>query len=91
MPKLLGIIGALIVCAGLDLLWQSRVELRFWASIFRQALRALLRGPLRLISFGEAARKRQTAIQLLLGLGLALVLGPMLIAAGITLMLHVHL
>ena len=30
MPKLLGIIGLLVICAGIDLLWQSRHEIKFW-------------------------------------------------------------
>ena len=34
MPKLLGIIGALVICAGLDLLWQSRNEIQFWMAAY---------------------------------------------------------
>jgi hypothetical protein len=29
VPKLLGIIGLLVICAGIDLLWQSRHEIKF--------------------------------------------------------------
>lgn len=92
MPKLLGIVGALVICAGLDLLWQVRRELRFWLSAYMTALREMLRfeEPLRFVPIRELAHKRQSAVQFLLGMGFALVLGPLLIAVGVTLMLHMH-
>lgn len=99
MPKLLGIIGVLVVCAGLDLLWQLHRELRFWASTYLNVFRAMLR-------FGEPERvvvikavavtlsellRRQSGRQFLLAMGLALVLGPTLIVIGVTLTFYVHL
>jgi hypothetical protein len=39
----------------------------------------------------EAAAKRHGAVRFLLGIGFAFLLGPILIALGITLMLHPHL
>ncbi|MGH9736260.1 MAG: hypothetical protein ACRD8A_16935 [Candidatus Acidiferrales bacterium] len=90
MPKLLVVIGILIVCAGLDLLWQLRREFRFWdLNIFRAMLGFGI--PERALPTEEVARRRQNALQLLLGMALALVLGPALIAIGATVISHVHL
>jgi hypothetical protein len=89
MPKLLGIIGFIVMCAGIDLLWQSRREIRFWMAAYAKVFRALLwrQDPARVFPWPEAAVKRQRAVGVLLGVGLALVLGPILIAVGITLMI----
>lgn len=94
MPKLLGIIGILVVCAGIDLLWQSRHEIKFWLAAYLVVFRALLRqqeSPMRVFPAKEAADKRHGAVRFLLGVGFAFLLGPILIALGITLMLHPHL
>jgi hypothetical protein len=93
MPKLLGIVGALVICAGLDLLWQSRHELRFWLSAYLKIPRALLRfeHPLVFFPAKEAAQRRQSEVRFLLAMGLTFVLGPMLIALGVTLMLYKNL
>ncbi len=93
MPKLLGIIGALVICAGLDLLWQSRHELRFWFSAYRNLLLALFRlgEPLRFFPIKEVAQRRHSAVRFLLGMGFAFVLGPVLIALGVTLVLYTKL
>lgn len=93
MAKLLGIIGALVICAGLDLLWQARYELRFWASVYLKVLRAMLglEQPVRAQEIREVVKRRQSALQFLLGMGFVLVLGPMLIAVGVTLMFYMHL
>ena len=42
MPKLLGIIGLLVICAGIDLLWHSRQEIKFWIIAYLAFFRALL-------------------------------------------------
>jgi hypothetical protein len=88
MPKLLGIVGALVTCAGLDLLWQSRHELRFWLSAYQRVFGAMLHfeGPLRLFPLKEIAQRRDGAVRILLGMGFAFLLGPMLIVLGLTLM-----
>ena len=92
MPKLLGIVGALVICAGLDLLWQARRELRFWLSGYVKLPLAILRldAPLRFFLIRDLAQKRQSAIQFLLGMVFTFVLGPVLIAVGVTLMFHMH-
>lgn len=105
MPRLLGIVGALVICAGFDLLWQCRHEIRFWIAAYLKVFRAMLRQeePLRrfpspmdlgahvLLQTKEAAEKRHGAVRFLLGMGFAFILGPMLIALGITLMFYTNL
>jgi hypothetical protein len=93
MPRLLGIVGALVICAGVDLLWQSRHEIRFWIAAYMKVFRAIFRHeePLRAFPAKEEAEKRHGAIRFLLGMGFAFVLGPMLIALGLALMLYTNL
>lgn len=100
MPRLLGIVGALVICAGLDLLWQCRHEIRFWIATYVKVFRAMLRqeeprrgfaspihlGMGALLHTKEAAQKRHNAVRFLLGMGFAFFLGPILIALSITLM-----
>jgi hypothetical protein len=93
MPKLLGIVGTLVICAGIDLLWQSRREIRFWIAAYFSVFRAMLHqqeAP-RVFPSKEAAEKRRGAIRVLLGMGFAFFLGPILLALGLTLMLLPHL
>jgi hypothetical protein len=93
MPKLLGIVGALVICAGLDLLWQCRHEIRFWISAYLKVFGAMLRQeePQRVFPSKEAAEKRQGAIRFLLGMGFTFLLGPSLIALSLTLMFYKNL
>lgn len=105
MPKLLAIIGFLVICAGLDLLWQCRHEIRFWITAYMKVFRAMLRQeePLRkfpsptdlgtyvLLHTKEAAEKRHGAVRFLLGMGFTFLLGPILIVLSITLMLYTNL
>jgi hypothetical protein len=90
MPKLLGIVGALVICAGLDLLWQSRHEIRFWIAAYMGVFRAMLRHeePSTVFPAKGAREKRHGAIRFLLGMGFAFFLGPMLIVLGLTLMFY---
>lgn len=104
MPKLLAIIGFLVICAGLDLLWQCRHEIRFWITAYMKVFRAMLRQeePLRkfpspidlgmyVLHTKEAVEKRHGAVRFLLGMGFAFFLGPILIALSITLMFYTNL
>jgi hypothetical protein len=93
MPKLLGIVGALVICAGLDLLWQCRHEIRFWISAYLKVFGAMLRQeePLHVFPSKEAVEKRQGAIRFLLGMGFAFLLGPILIVLSLTLMFYKNL
>jgi hypothetical protein len=88
VPHLLGLIGTLIVFAGLDLLWQSRKEfvywLRTWIRIFRSALRQP-GAPALSLALASSARERQSTLRILVGMGLVFFLGPVLIVLGLTL------
>jgi hypothetical protein len=91
MPKLLGIVGILVVCAGLDLLWQSRREIRFWLAAFLNVFRSALRQqgtPLRSLPSAIVAEKRHGAVRVLLGVSFAFLLGPLLIVASLTWILY---
>jgi len=94
VPKLLGIIGILVICAGFDLLWQSRHEIKFWVIAYVNVFRAMLRhqeSPLDAIPATASAEQRQGALRVLLGMGFAFFLGPILLAIGVTLLLFPHL
>lgn len=94
MPKLLGIIGILVICAGCDLLWQSRHEIKFWIVAYVNVFRAMLRhqeSPLKSLTDDVPAEKRRGALRVFLGMGFAFFLGPILVALGVTLMLLPHL
>lgn len=86
MPKLVSIIGFIIMCAGIDLLWQSRMDIRYWFAAYLSLARELLkkRDVSRLVA---AARKRQGAAGVLLGMCLVFLVGPVLILTGVALML----
>lgn len=90
MPKLLGIVGILVVCAGLDLLWQSRAEISFWLAAYFNAFRSALRQPgsaPRSLPSAVVGEKRHGAVRFLLGMSFVFFFGPILIAIGVTLML----
>jgi hypothetical protein len=97
MPKLLGIIGALVICAGLDLLWQSRQEIKFWLAAYINVFRSILRRreypvqPVRGLPVAVSPAKRKHAVRFLLGVGFAFLLGPILIALSVTLLLYKNL
>lgn len=85
MWKLVGVIGLIVMCAGIDLLWQSRREARFWFTTFVRIFRALLAHQQPQAVSVTDSRGRHAA-RVLLGASLALVLGPILLALGVTLM-----
>jgi hypothetical protein len=90
VPKLLGMVGILVVCAGLDLLWQSRSEISFWLAAYVNAFRSALRQPgssPRALPAAIVGEKRHGAIRVLLGMSFVFFFGPILIAIGVTLML----
>lgn len=90
MPKLLGVVGILVVCAGLDLLWQSRSEISFWLAAYFNAFRSALRQPgaaPRHLPAAVVGEKRHGAVRFLLGMSFVFFFGPILIAIGVTLML----
>lgn len=94
MPKLLGIVGLLVTCAGLDLLWQTRHEIKFWIGAYVSVFRAMLRHheePFHALPSSVSPEKRQHAVRFLLGMGFAFFLGPILLMIGVTLLLFPHL
>jgi hypothetical protein len=87
MWKLIGIIGLIVMAAGIDLLWQSRREVRFWIVTFVGIFRALLRQqPQHVLTTNDNQWKRRHAARVFVGASLALFLGPILLALGVTLM-----
>lgn len=92
MPRLLGMIGLLVVCAGVHLLWQSRRDVAYWIAAFFRVFRTQLRDAPQsrndLIAQESPAARREGTLRLLLGAGLLFFLGPLLIALGLTLMLY---
>lgn len=94
MPTLFGIIGVLVTCAGLDLLWQTRAEIQFWLGAYIKMFRAMLRsrGSAEGIFPGhDAAHKHRGAVRFLLGIAFTFVFGPALIIIGFGLFLKFHL
>jgi hypothetical protein len=89
MAKLLGIIGLIVICAGIDLLWQWRREIRFWLVAYARAFRAILwrQDAEGAFPWREASIRRQAALGVLLGMGFAFVAGPILVGVGVTLMI----
>jgi hypothetical protein len=90
MPKLLAVVGALVICAGLDLLLQSYAQIRYWFEAYISFLGALWTRPVsaRIVASAKNFAKNQAAVQVLLGLGFAFVLGPLLLVVSLTLLLH---
>jgi hypothetical protein len=86
VPKLVSIVGFIVMCAGIDLLWQSRMDIRYWFAAYRSIWRELWRrrDVSRLVA---AARKRHGAAGVLLGMSLVFLIGPVLILTGVALML----
>lgn len=85
MWKLVGVIGLIVMCAGIDLLWQSRREARFWFTTFVGIFRALLAHQ-QPQAVPVADSRRRHAVRVLLGASLALIVGPILLAIGVALM-----
>jgi hypothetical protein len=88
MWKLIGIIGLIVICAGFDLLWQSRREVGFWVATFVGIFRALLRSqqPRDVIAANRGLPRHRHAARVLVGASLVLIVGPILLALGVTLM-----
>jgi hypothetical protein len=93
MPKLLGIIGILVLCAGLDSLNQSKSEIRFWLAAYVRIFRALLQHgePSHVFRSEESPPERHGAARVFLGRGFAFFLGPILIVLSLTLFLYPNL
>jgi hypothetical protein len=90
VAKLVSVIGVLVICAGVDLLWQSRRDVRYWLATFVDVLRGLVSSdephPLSLSSKLPGERRHQI-LRVFLGMSLVLILGPIFLVVGVTLML----
>ena len=88
MPKLIATVGGLVICAGIDLLWQSREQIHYWLETFGKFLSALgpRQLPARIFASSADFLRRQATVQILLGLGFTFVLGPLLLAVSLTLL-----
>jgi hypothetical protein len=86
MPRLLALVGILMMFAGLHLLWLARRGIFYWleiyARVFVQRLRNLPHSPLVLDS--PAPRERHT-LRIAVGMALVFFIGPVLIALGLVL------
>jgi hypothetical protein len=94
LPTLLGMIGVLVTCAGLDLLWQTRTEIQFWISAYVKMFRAILKNrdsAKGIFSTEDASATHRGAVRFLLGFAFAFVFGPALIVIGVGLFLKFHL
>ncbi len=85
MPPLLTLIGILVVLAGLHLLWQTRHGFFFWLETYSKIFLSVLRQAGKPVSPVRPARERQSTLGMILGIGLAFVIGPALIVLGLTL------
>jgi len=88
MAKLFSEVGVLVICAGIDLLCQSRRDVSYWLSTFFEVLRGLVRQQRHpMLSAKLGSEKRHQVVRVFLGMSLLLILGPILLALGVTLML----
>ena len=45
MPKLIAVVGALVICAGIDLLWQSYAQIQYWFEAYVAFFKSTLAAP----------------------------------------------
>ncbi|HKW89336.1 MAG TPA: hypothetical protein VJN21_11335 [Candidatus Acidoferrales bacterium] len=88
----LSLIGILVVCAGLHLLWLSRGEIVYWMETWVKIFRASLRNSQNSVErrpqrprLSRFSSSREHVLRMMLGLSLALVVGPVLIFLGLVL------
>jgi hypothetical protein len=90
MPKLIAVVGALVICAGIDLLLQSYAQIQYWLEAFVVSLGSMWNRPVPacILTSAKSFVKNQAAVQVLLGLGFVFLLGPLLLVVSLTLLLH---
>jgi len=87
MAKLFSVVGVLVICAGVDLLWQSRRDVRYWMATFFDVLKGFLRKQRHpILTAKPGSERRHQVVRVFLGMSLVLILGPILLALGVTLM-----
>lgn len=88
----LSLIGILVVCAGVHLLWLSRREIVYWMGAWVRILRDSLRNSQQSVErpperprLSRFSSSREHVLRMMLGLSLVLVVGPVLIFLGLIL------
>lgn len=95
MSRFIGVVGILAVLAGFRILWQARAGFYYWLETYARLFGRLLREPdanrrahrfrtARSGALAGASRERHT-LRLVVGSFLVFLLGPALIALGLTL------
>ena len=87
MPDVVGLVGIVIVFAGMQLLWQSREGFVYWLERFIRIFRASLQQSSvasRPFTTEEALPRETRAVRIVIGMGLAFLVGPILIALSLT-------
>ena len=90
VPDIVAIIGLLVWCAGLHLLWISRADILAWAGEYIRLFRISVKqtDPSQLPPLMEGAPappagQRRHTVRIVLGLVLAFLVAPMLITIGL--------
>ena len=86
MPDVVGLIGIIVVFAGMHLLWQSRHGFMYWLERFVRIFRASLgQGDTvwRPLAAEEPSPRKTDAVRIVIGMGLAFLVGPILIALSL--------
>ena len=85
VPDIVALVGFLLFCAGVHLLWQSRDDVFFWLAEFARVFAAGLRtsaDPEHALAGPGPASRRKGAARIALGF-LLVFLAPVLIALGL--------
>ena len=86
VPDIVALVGFLLFCAGVHLLWQSRDDVFFWLAEFARVFAAGLRtsaDPKHTLAGPGPASRRKGAARIALGFMLVFFLAPVLIALGL--------
>jgi hypothetical protein len=88
VPDIVAVIGVLVWCAGLHLLWNSRAEILAWAGEYIRLFRISVKqqtDPSQLPPLVEGAQSSQPrhTMRIVLGFVLAFFVAPMLITLGL--------
>ncbi len=88
MANLLGTSGILLILAGLFLLWQSRHSFFYWLETYLRIFKSLLEHPgskPALLGREESRTRELNTLAIVVGMVLAFLLGPALLALGLIL------
>ena len=87
ISDVVSIIGVLVFCSGLHLLWQSRREIFGWIEeyfrLFRMSMKQVAEPAHAPLELPERRVERKHAVRIALGFVLAFLVAPMLITLGL--------